>query len=165
MGLDITAYRKIKRIGDIDPDYCDSAKNNVTLYVNTAFPKQADSITNGLYEYEGKSFGFRAGSYSWYNLWRNELAKFVGHTDDEIWKNHNIQCPFVELIDFADNEGVIGPETSKKLYKDFKDNLKRAMEYKPDPDVDDMSEWFIVKYKVWMKAFELASANGCVQFH
>ena len=71
----------------------------------------------------------------------------------------------MDLIDFADNEGVIGPETSKKLYKDFKDNLKRAMEYKPDPDVDDMSEWFIVKYKVWMKAFELASANGCVQFH
>ena len=41
------------------------------------------------------------------DCWRDKLNEFAGNV------------AFQELIDFADNEGVIGSELSKKLYDDF----------------------------------------------
>jgi hypothetical protein len=162
MGLDITAYKKIKRIGERDADY-DYTANQTVLCVNPNFPEQADGFTDGVYEYEGTAFNFRAGGYGWYNDWRAELAKMVGTTDDALWKKPDPTVPFVELINFADNEGIIGPATSKKLYADFKKNHEKAKAWKSD--IDDGQPWFLIKYRLWMRAFKLASNGGCVEFH
>jgi hypothetical protein len=92
---------------------------------------------------------FRAGSYSGYNLWRADLqAQF------------NPQCaperPFYELIFFADNEGVIGPEAAADLLKDFEDH---GTSYQTVH-----ANWRGV-YDDFTEAFRLAADDGLVDFH
>lgn len=93
----------------------------------------------------GNAYEFRAGSYSVYNEWRDMLNDFKGTE------------AFQELINFADNEGVIGLIVSKKLYKDF-----QKYEAEAESAFDD--SYFYTLYVDWKKAFELASQNGAVQF-
>lgn len=116
------------------------------------FPGRADGIEpDAVYSIES-SFHFRAGSYSLYNQWRDIL-------DENISDGNS----FRELINFADNEGVIGPIVSKKLYKDFEDNYEKALKVSEQLD-DDFGSYWIEKYKLWTEAFKSASDNGAVIF-
>lgn len=65
--------------------------------------------------------------------------------------------PFYELIDFSDCEGVIGPEVSAKLAKDFADWDEQAKRTLDDYDYE--------MYSNWHKAFKIASDGGAVIFH
>ena len=172
MGLDITAYRGLKRIALEN----ESEDDDVQLYINPEFREQADEIDTGAHYTAGDSFGFSAGSYILYGYWREMLAKlaaYVPATADDArddyerrwidrmpysmgaWSYDN--GPFVELICFSDCEGVIGPVTSAKLAKDFADFQANADEH---PDAN-----FRRKYAEWRKAFEMAADNGAVSFH
>ena len=185
MGLDITAYRKLKKMDavfnadgePIDPttreplDYNDYAQ----FYVNSDFPGRNGSIEHkAVYAYED-AHGFRAGSYGGYNGWRERLAELAGYPtveyervagyapsrqmrrDAAAWSGKCEGMPFVELVNFSDCEGVIGPEVSAKLAKDFAAFDERA---KAVPD-----EWFYDRYCEWRKAFEMAADGGAVSFH
>jgi hypothetical protein len=85
--------------------------------------------------------------------------------------------PFWELINFADNEGTIGTEISKKLAADFekmRDTIVKEA-WEKWPSVDDFPtvrheneqerNYFMKKYDQWAKAFAIASDNGAVKFH
>jgi hypothetical protein len=176
MGLDITAYRGLRRAqpGEgMNPKYGDADYENGwhEMYVNSDFPSQADDIVDRAIYHADDDFGFRAGSYSGYSVWRDQLAEMVGYpaiTDglDKYRREYPYSSgvhadpkpgPFVELINFSDCEGVIGPKTSAKLAADFK-----AFQEKADAHPDD---WFREKYADWRKAFEMAADNGAVSFH
>lgn len=160
MGLDISAYCHAKKVdGEFDDE------RHVNVYIVDAFKTQADGLTEGCYEVnEYYHKHFRAGSYSGYNEWRNWLAHVVGKSDKEIWEDPGPAIPFVELINFADNEGTIGPKTSAKLLKDFQkmypEVLKAAGKLDPDTSI-----WYLSRYFRWMDAFECASHDGFVRFH
>ena len=176
MGLDITAHRGLRKAAPgegIDAEYgdADSANGWHQMYVNPDFPSQADDIEHDAIYHADDSFGFRAGSYSGYNWWRDQLAALAGypltahiggHRGGElmhaasVW-NDPRPGPFVELINFSDAEGVIGPRTSAKLAKDF-----AAFQAKADAHPDD---YFRAKYADWRKAFEMAADGGAVDFH
>ena len=176
MGLDITAHRGLRKAAPgegIDPQYGDADYTNGwhKMYVNDDFPAQADDIEHDAIYHADDSFGFRAGSYSGYNEWREMLARLVGYPEAphpsprragemsnaaSVW-NDPKPGPFVELINFSDCEGVIGPRTSAKLAKDF-----AAYQAKADAHPDD---YFRAKYADWRKAFEMAADNGAVYFH
>lgn len=175
MGLDITAYRGLRKAKDgegIDPKYPEEADYDHDwhrMYVNPDFPTQADDIEDRAIYHPEESFGFRAGSYSGYNLWRDQLAALVGHPvfvggnygdhqrhSASVW-NDPQPGAFVELIHFSDCEGVIGPTTSAKLARDFAEFQAQADQH---PD-----EWFRAKYADWRKAFEMAADGGAVDFH
>jgi hypothetical protein len=116
MGLDITAYKKLTIVpgaainGDGEPE-------DDTLWTPGAsmewseghWPGRAAGIPDAkaVYSYTD-SFCFHAGSYGGYNVFRSELESFARGAG-----------PFAELIEFADNEGVIGPVVSQKLAADF----------------------------------------------
>lgn len=179
MGLDITAYKGIKKL-DVLFNENEEAVDPVTrepigwdtytrLYVNSNFPGRADDIQDrACYAYDDMD-GFRAGGYGGYNQWRDELAKLAGYPQGEyeqygrMWPSHCVECwngatgPFSELIYFSDCEGTIGTAVSKKLAADF-----AAFQTKADEHPD---EWFREKYADWRKAFEMASEDGCVSFH
>jgi hypothetical protein len=162
MGLDVTAYNQVKKIADLEDE---ELEGSALVTVNCSFIEQADGLRNGYYSYVC-DFDFRAGSYHGYNIFRGLLAKLIGKTDAEIWAGP-VPGPFVELINFADNAGTIGPVTSKKLYKDFADHVDKVRELHDRnwiPDTDT-AEYFIETYRRFMKAFELASDGGCVVFH
>lgn len=158
MGLDITAYKKLKVVENPQVDEDGDLVNWETEWTpgesmkwsEKHFPGRGEGIiADSTYTYED-SFGFRAGSYSSYGYWRDKLEEFKENE------------AFQELIDFADNEGVIGPVVSKKLLEDFKQHEKEAEEF--SKTFDD-GGWFIQQYKMWMEAFEMAADDGAIDFH
>ena len=153
MGLDITAHRNLQREADqtkARDDY------EIRIWINPDFPGRCDDVAEGFYTSE-EEFDFRAGSYGWYNAWRDMLARLAGHSEArDVWRDKK-PGPFTELISFSDCEGTIGTAVSAKLAKDFAD-YQHAADNHPN-------EFFREKYNVWRKAFELAAQNGAVQFH
>lgn len=153
MGLDITAYKNLKEVENPVLDeygYPEdwrhlwkpggSLKWSESIWPGKGSPINADAV----YCWEEK-YEFRAGSYCSYNIWREKLNDFKG------------DVAFQELIDFADNEGVIGSILAKKLYQDFVTYHEEAEKYD--------SGLFASLYYEWEEAFRLASENGAVSFH
>ena len=174
MGLDVSAYSKLTKIDEIDDveeweaKYWDDATwSNQTVLVHRGtfdltqqnFPGRTDGLEPGTYQINGAQHGFRAGSYSEYNYWREWLCMLVfGVPPKAIWNDESAYAgkPFVELINFSDCEGYIGPKVAKKLAKDFADYEDRA--------ISD-EQWVVTKYADWKRAFELAADDGFVDFH
>lgn len=162
MGLDITYYKNLTPAPS-------EAEDAIQLYDNPSFPGRSAGIDCNANYIAESSGGFRAGSYSGYNTWREELAKFAGYPavaperaergssrhDSGAWQADG--GPFWELINFSDCEGTIGPIASAKLAKDFAENQSRADEYS-DPSWRQL-------YTAWRTAFETAAKNGAVSLH
>lgn len=176
MGLDITAYGKVILVRAMDVKRYSSDKEaqsladsdgHVYLCQDGKRP-QSDGMADGVYAISGPVFGFRAGSYGGYNDWRNQLAlMMLGMPAEQVWRMCEMPItatkaeaekplPFVELINFSDCEGFIGPKTCAKLSADFANNQKKA---------DKGDAWFRQKYADWRKAFAIASEGGAVDFH
>ena len=68
--------------------------------------------------------------------------------------------PFVELIDFSDCEGVIGPKVAAKLAKDFADYEFMASAFAAESNDD----FFLALYREWRRAFEWAADGGMIYF-
>lgn len=184
MGLDITAYKKISKIDCVydqdgepmDPETREYIEYDFTAWINPDFVGRADEIENKAAYSAVESFGFRAGSYSGYNAWRNELARLAGYPSVQVdrYDTGNFQSrhdhsawnatggPFWELICFTDCEGLIGAAVSAKLAKEFAEFDEKAKAFNCELGP---AGWFYEKYKEWRTAFEMAADGGCVQFH
>ncbi len=171
MGLDITAYRKLTPLQGVTinddgepPDYdTQFSPNDETLrWTEKNWPGRTAGILSGIvYGYDARE-AFHPGSYGGYNAWRRDLTVFAGYPSaDALWDGEVESGPFYELINFADNEGVIGPVVASKLARDFAEHRARAEATMTDKD----EGWFIAKYREWQKAFEIAADGGCVDFH
>ena len=162
MGLDITAYEQVIYLRPYDPNHDTQIdyKTETLLYVNQELPQQSDGMLTGIYEFRGKPFCFRAGSYSGYNLWRYKLARLGGRTPEKIWQNPQ-PGPFVELINYSDCEGLIGPQTAAKLYRDFQICQQAATTFGRGLDHED----WCLRYNSWMTACHLASKEGAISLH
>ncbi len=171
MGLDISAYGKVEYSHSNGEDIRDD--NNETALHQPDFPARSDGLKEGIYKVFGGRHSFRAGSYSGYNVWRNNLARMVGTTADAVFQNTsenpNFSGPFVELISFSDCEGFIGPTTSAKLAEDFAKWLDRARDWAADMTNTglfiDPGVYWLEKYTHWLEAFKLAANSGVVVFH
>lgn len=158
MGLDICVYKGLKEVENpvLDENGRPEYKENQWCpgggmeWSESVWPGKGDPLKcDSVYEYDDY-WGFRAGSYSGYNRWRDDLEKFKG------------DAAFQELIDFADNEGVIGSLLSAKLRDDFKKYHDEAMEFAKREDV---CMYFFESYCDWEKAFTMAAENGAVEFY
>ena len=155
MGLDITAYRKLTPDAGAEVDaegYPADWQTHVRFgasmdWSEGEWPGRAAPLSSSTLYTWAESFGFRAGSYSGYNQWRAALSE-IGEPGD-----------FLELIEFADNEGVIGPIVSAKLAGDFQRNAAAAAQ------VPHWQGWFASQYALWQRAFEMAADGGAVNFN
>lgn len=190
MGLDISAISEIRPV-DLpegmekwtDEYYDWESSEGLQLwsvYKMGHFPRHVEGLPDSeLVNADGESYSFRAGSYSGYGEWRNDLALAAGYEGGSagVWEkvdNGESGFPFEELINFPDNDGVIGPIVSQKLYDDFVNHEKKILKaidwwyLKMDPekeyDGDDI-KWFKMKYNDWKQAFDTARNNGMVIFH
>ena len=68
-----------------------------------------------------------------------------------------MERPFCGLINFPDNEGVIGPVVAAKLAKDFAEFEHRAEEY--SASIPDGTDW-LENYREWKCAFEMAAKDA-----
>ncbi|WP_195536871.1 hypothetical protein [Bacillus paralicheniformis] len=162
MGLDITVYKNLKVVenpqfdgnGELENWNTEWTPGDSMRWSEEHFPGRGQGIDpDKVYTWED-TFQFRAGSYSGYNRWRAQLEKFKGNE------------AFQELINFADNEGVIGPIVSKKLAEDFQkhEDEAKAFAIRLGDVFDDTSSYWFELYKTWKEAFEMASENGAVEF-
>lgn len=179
MGLDISYASKINFEKRREPDFEEMHQNSVFLYPNDSLLDQSEGIKNGEYISEGIQGSFRAGSYSGYSNWRRTLSKMIGWEIEDLWqhvgtlvqRNENlndvlnesdelkVDIPFVELLNFSDCEGFIGPKTSAKLYLDFLEWDEKAKVIDPFK-----GGYFYETYQEWTEAFKVASDGGCVIF-
>jgi hypothetical protein len=171
MGLDITAFSRAVLVGTSN-DYDDliplvGADEDVYIaYRNNDFPgREAPYVFGGkdfgAFRIEGERIAFRAGSYSGYGEWRSELCSMANKVGpDYLWNTRSLQrtrtMPFYDLIDFADNEGVIGSIAATRLVPAFSTFMAMA----------ELKEaWFFEKYQQWHRACVLAADNGFIYFH
>jgi hypothetical protein len=157
MGLVITAYEKIERVGPYVENWDSIHDYQTVAHLCPAdFPERADGIEEGLYRHSGEQHSFSAGSYSGYNAWRDSLALLAGFSSYQ-HACDSANGPFWELLFMSDCEGVIGPKTAAKLVEDF------AM-YQAQADTVERT-YFTERYNEWRKVFEIAAKGGCVKFH
>jgi hypothetical protein len=61
------------------------------------------------------------------------------------------------LINYADNEGYIGPKVACKLAMDFAEFSAEV--------IADQDPYFCELYAKWWEACKLAAQNGAIEFH
>jgi hypothetical protein len=166
MGLDITSYSNLSYVGEHTTDWCDD-EDHVEAFAYDSFRDSfrgipivrtkriggTDFLIGGCYAVTDKTetHGFRAGSYSGYGAWRDNLrAQFNPGQEPS--------GPFYELIWFADNEGSIGELAAAELLADFRHH---AGLYVPGGD----RPWWAEKCQDWTRACELAADGGLIRFH
>lgn len=170
-GLDLSVYEKLTAVRSprVGSDGEPLEKNQVKL-APVGYPERFEGLRSGaVYQYQS-AFEFRAGSYTGYADWRNELAKLAGYKqtpyrwfdgqtvlryDATVWQQQS--GPFWELIAFSDAEGVIGPVVCKRVYRDFV-TFQTAASQHPDAD-------FRSAYADWTKAFAMCAHGGAIVFH
>lgn len=204
MGLDIRVYKNMTKVTDPAVlekiQSCEEGPREgayelglVVPYINPHFESRAEGIEPGVPYNVSSEWGFRAGSYSGYGAWREQLAELVGITNlqgfwgrCEVMEEQGVEpdVPFWQLLHFSDCEGTLGPVVSKKLAKDFADWEERAEKFAREmheasniyaagsyPFEDAVKHlggsegaYFWRKYQEWQRAFADA-VEGCVVFH
>lgn len=162
MGLNVTAYGKLKRISEDEVQFGsyglpinDRIKS---FFANPDYPYHMSGINpNAFYLCKGELFAFRAGSYAGFNEWKNQLAQLAGFKNSQDYWNNKPVAPFSELINFSDSEGAIGYVVASKLAKDFQDYENLAK--------NSNIPFFYESYKNWKRACEIASKDGVINFH
>jgi hypothetical protein len=181
MGLDITAYSNLTYVGhhaewaDEDAHY----DQHHEAYAYLGFPhallgipnvseKQGYSetfLSGGCFETTEKteSYRFRAGSYSGYSRWRQDLAARFNPYRDGGRGEPDPEKPFYELIWFADNEGTIGQLAAVNLLVDFRQHEAAYQAAHASGTYE--GDWFHESYADWTRACELAADGGLIDFH
>jgi hypothetical protein len=170
MGLDITAMRQLTPAPDAELDsggcLVDYEKfwqpGAAREWAEKEWPGRTEGIGDAPVYAFAESFGFRAGSYSGHGWFRDNLALLVGYLSAEARWTDEAAGPFLELIDFADNEGCIGSVVAAKLAADFAKWQERAEKFAPSLREGD---YWLATYANWRKAFEMAADSGAVDFH
>lgn len=174
MGLDIRAFNGLKKCQIQTEEAYEKYNNCSNLIPKDSIFEQSSGLS-GYYLYTGEYLTFRAGPYSSYGKWRNMLGEMLGYESlEKLWdsisrdvvigemleEKSSINSPFIELLCFSDCEGFIGPKVSRKLYDDFVEYRQRAFDYSASKK---NSDWLSL-YDDFLKAFKIASNNGCVEF-
>jgi hypothetical protein len=117
-----------------------------------------------------RSHEFRAGSYSGYGWWRDQLAHFAHNVPaEEIWHNPRRYRggAFVELIDFSDCEGHFGALVSAKLCADFVEHARKARPFSltlNTAEEPNVGAYWLEVYRDFARAFKLAADGGALKF-
>jgi hypothetical protein len=184
MGLDITVYSNLQSLGKHTEKWC-YEEDHIMAYAYDSFPKSFDGIPileifnsgESIFLHGGcfipteetEKYYFPAGAYHNYNIWRSDLARQFNPQRKEKVEGHfgfypskpDVEKPFYELIWFADNCGCIGPLAAQRLFNDFKENEDK---YQSLTDINGFN-YNKEKYQHWMKACEVASQSGLIDFH
>ncbi len=94
------------------------------------FSERADGRPEGWYTAKDVVRG-PSSPYSGYGYFREQIAmRVLGVEPQTVWNDEETYegKPFYEIIEFADNEGAIGPVTCAKLAKDFREHREKFLD-------------------------------------
>lgn len=145
--------------------------NILRAYTNTCFPRAMDGLPGG-HDPDPEAPNFLGSR--WYQLedpGPTTHASYVGHSDlrrtimETYWDTdvpfdagaateYIEGAPFIDLLYFADNEGILGPEACARLAADFE---------KADPDLIE-DAWRRKRFLSWRDAVRHAAHGGAILF-
>lgn len=161
MGVNISALKVKKYLGkkyteEIDDKYDDaryiSGMNFLPIHHLTKFEE-------GVYDTEYLESPDFNMSYSGYNRFREQISLMVHDViPNVIWSNINewVGKPFIEFINFTDNQGSFDYLIAEKLYKDFSNFKEKAKLVMP--------EWYN-SYCVYMDILKAVAENQGVIYY
>jgi hypothetical protein len=168
MGLDIIAFAHAA-VTPEHPEGDSCWEGRHVLAFTLGFPRSIRGLIDGrCYLVDGPKHGFRAGSYSLYNDFRELLCQAtIGIPLGDLLMDpiRYVDAPFFELLDFADNEGTIGPVAARALSADFAaggGTVLPAILIAASDDEDGAE--FAGLWENLTIAFDLASNGGLVLF-
>lgn len=161
MGLDVTVYKNIKKSNIKDYNFQAYVIDKAWEYKIKNL--EINSYYKGIVCNCGVSY-----AYSSHNRFREELLKIIkredllllnGRIDWELLEKED-KLYFYDFINFADNEGCLDWDISKKLYNDFEKWKKQAM-------MHFYGKWFEKNiYIDWLNIFKFGKhKNSVVVFH
>lgn len=164
MGTEVWVYAGLTKAENVDVDrdgypkdwsrYWRAAVVNGTEF---AYPGRAAGLEqDAIYAYTRYS-DFVAGTAKTYGAWRDALARLAGYEGARAVQKAPPPpgSPFVELIDFYDFMGVLGPVVCAKLAGDFAAFRNRA---------EQVGGTFFELYCVWQVAVETTAGDGVLRF-
>jgi hypothetical protein len=166
MGVKITAWSGLYLVEEheVHP-LC--AEGHIRSYTYAAFKRSAEGLADADVETDlggdtvvsNRCYGLTDRSnrsvimdvpYLEYGRWRSELAlAATGKPIEEIWADPNPDLPFIDLLNFADNDGCIGPAAARRLLADF-----------TDPKYGKHSD----DWRAWIAGCRLAADDGLIRF-
>lgn len=167
MGLAITAYSGLAKRSSAHEEA--SGDPRVEFYINEDFPDRHLPIEEGEKYGFDDCYDFHVGPYSYYNQFREALAKLAGYPavpadrHGVVEQRHDVgawaaqEGPLWELINFSDCSGVIGSVAAAKLIQDF-DRLADRVGELNDEDYQHL-------FGEFRTAFQMAANGGAVVFH
>lgn len=177
MGVSIIAYSQLEHVPGMTPEQAwdavqqDGAEPVITMAYSGFeastrgipghdVPDDDGIIANAVYRTtdDTETVLVMRRSYSGYSAFREALADLVGLTPAQVWQDPASYAdqPFFELINFADNEGAIGPEAADDLLADFRQHHDLAYER--------LDEYDLAAYEGWLAGLALAADEGVVIF-
>jgi hypothetical protein len=150
MGLDVIAYAQVQLVPGGDRERADFRVDEEAI---ARWPLTSVGLTPGVYKSTGPEFDVRVGQLMGYMFWREKLAELGGYRQQDVLTGGIVSGPFVELISFADLQGVIGTAASRKLADDFE-------QY--DPQAEALGPKFYGLYVQFKRAFQFAKDAGVV---
>lgn len=137
MGVDISALKVKKYLGKEYTEEIEKKYEGVRRIFSMNFLPihHLTKFEEGVYNTEYLDSPDFSMSYGTYNRFREQVCLMVhGVMPSAIWGNINkwVGKPFVEFINFADNEGSFDYSIAEKLYKDFSDFKEKAKLAIPD---------------------------------
>lgn len=152
MGLEVTAYAQVQLVT--------RGREAVAFVVDeesiSRWPLTSAGLLPGTYKSIGPELELRVGHLMSYMWWREQLAQLGGYRQQDVLAGEVVSGPFVELISFADLQGVIGNSAARKLADDFG---------KYDPEAQTLGSSFYGLYLQFKRAFEFAKDAGVISIH
>lgn len=111
----------------------------------------------------GAHYRFAAGSYTGYGRWRSWLCRAqLGVDPQQVWDEPHLFDgePFYELINFADNEGVLGPDACASLARSFDSYRGNILAKAFSTTTGAEGALYAESYDDWARATALAADTG-----
>ena len=160
MGLSVNVYKNIK------VTYNEDEYNFIAYVIDPDWRYKVKNLEYDKYyvgELVNNSIRYPCSSHGEF---RRVLLNIIGRADlvsmeDDIYWDlleKETDMPFYELINFADNEGCLDFEISKKLYGQFVEYKDKAAKYLED------DEYTRQKYMEWLEVVKDGKDKGVVVF-
>jgi hypothetical protein len=153
MGMEVTAYAEVQLVPHGNREHAAFVVDEEAI---SRWPLSSVGLTPGMYQSTGAEFDVRVGHLMSYMWWREQLSQLGGYRQQDVLAGDVNSGPFVELISFADLQGVIGNAAARKLADDFE---------LFDPQAQALGSSFYGLYVQFKRVFEFAKDAGVVSIH
>jgi hypothetical protein len=162
MGLSVTAYE----VAELLPEHKDSddCNDHVVAFTLAEFEASGAGLEPERHYRGSGQRAERSWSYTGYGAFREALSRAaLGVAPETVWEAHEngrdtfSGQPFVLLINFADNEGTIGPAAAATLADEFAAQADQVR-----LRLTDLTHR--LDYDWWAAATRLAAGRGVIEF-